>query len=676
MEWNIDMKNIDIVFISDEGYLMPTCVAIASIIENRRTDYIYNVYLVSPDSLGEDMVEPILNMYNRNENFNLVWKKIDVDDLQGLHNGNNTQYLASNETALLKFKLANIFPELDKILYLDGDILVLDNLIELFQVDLKENYVAAVRDLPQVLYDKQLFGEEINGKSYINSGVMLLNLKKIREESGYEKLVQLKKESLDYTLMDQNVLNVYFGEKILQLSFLYNVCYINLIESENRYDINRLNKMYHTSYKSAIEIYPDIKIMHFSSKLKPWFFFDVPMADKWFFYYKKSSFGEDKLQRIWHTNRNVNKEEIRGKLDELKLKGVEGREIIPIVFAANNEYAPYAAVAIQSIYENSSVNYYYDINILIDASMNNNMKTKLSAIKYDNVSVRLWDVRKCFEGINLYSVGHYSRQMYYRWLIPEIFSEYEKVLYLDCDLIVNADIVKLYEIDLEDNFIGAVNNYLRSNLESYVKNKLSLRVSEYFNSGVLLINTKSFILNNIKDKCIKVLAYYEKLACPDQDVINIACKSKIKKIEDKWNFQWHHQFPDSCKGTFLEDYEERYNVLLESEPCIIHYTSFIKPWSNPDRMLAGFFWKYCRNTFFYEEILLNGIVTHASNKKMDVKQDTNLNELSEENKFMKEKIGDLQYQLEETRKSKTYKIGRFITFIPRWVRHSLFKTQM
>ena len=85
------------------------------------------------------------------------------------------------------------------------------------------------------------------------------------------------------------------------------------------------------------------------------------------------------------------------------------------------------------------------------------------------MTIRLWDVRKCFEGVNLYSVGHYSRQMYFRWLIPEIFSKYDKVLYLDCDLVVRRNIGELYETNIHDNYIGAINNFLRSNLENYVK---------------------------------------------------------------------------------------------------------------------------------------------------------------------------------------------------------------
>ena len=140
--------------------------------------------------------------------------------------------------------------------------------------------------------------------------------------------------------------------------------------------------------------------MHFSSKLKPWFFYDVPLADEWIYYYKKSVFNDEPIQRMWHTSRNVEREEVKNELCELSNLPSEGKNVIPIVFATNKEYAPYVAVAIESIYVNSSENNFYDINVLIDASMTNDLKNKFNKLSYNNISVRMWDVRNCFKGVD------------------------------------------------------------------------------------------------------------------------------------------------------------------------------------------------------------------------------------------------------------------------------------
>ncbi len=155
----------------------------------------------------------------------------DMGELDGLHQGDSPTYLAATETALLKFKLLELLGDLDKVLYLDGDILVRDNLIWLYETDLEDHYVAAVKDLPQVLYERQRIGGEIGGRDYFNSGVMLLNLEKMRRDGCTSALIEIKRNQADQSLMDQNAFNTLFQGKVKQLSFLYNACYINLWES-------------------------------------------------------------------------------------------------------------------------------------------------------------------------------------------------------------------------------------------------------------------------------------------------------------------------------------------------------------------------------------------------------------------------------------------------------------
>lgn len=651
-------REINVCFIADNGYIAPTSAAIASLCRNSDREHICNVFAVMPRGSSYSAKRYLSENAFEYENVTVKVIEADLSDLEELHRGGNTQYLAATTAALLKFKLAELFPELDKILYLDGDIIVRDDLSELYGYELGENYAAAVRDLPQVLYDKQSLGEEISGRDYFNSGVMLLNLKKMRADNVKERLIETKRNYSDQSLMDQNIFNIVFKGAVLQLPFVYNACYINLVMSKDRYALSDLNNLYGTSYKSVYEILPDIKIMHFSSKLKPWYFYDVPLADEWLFYYKKSSMKDVRLQRTFHTERNVDMKLYGEKVKELSEINKRGfSRVIPIVMAGNETYLNYAAVTIRSVYENSNSDYLYDVNIFVDKTVSENMKSRLRSIKYRNLKITLWNVQNTFDGTDLYSVGHYSRQMYYRWLAPEILSMYDKVLYLDCDIVVNADVSKLYDTPLGSSYIAAANNFLRDNLINHVTNRLGLPLEEYYNSGVLVINCKKWIEDNLKNKCIQCLKSYDKLACPDQDVLNVICRGRIVKLDDRWNYQWHHRFPDARTGKFTLDYRERYDKLSDGVPYIIHFTSWVKPWNSPNRAYAEYFWKYCRNTSFYEAV----VFMNTSNSGDGSKKKTGVKKPSEEERRIRNEIA-------ETEKSITYKLSRFISFLPRKIK--------
>ena len=89
--------------------------------------------------------------------------------------------------------VAEIFPSMDKILYLDSDILVFKDLSELYHTDLTNNYAAAVLDLAQ---SAEARNPVLGTKSYFNAGVVLFNLKKMRQDNMTEKLI------LAYRILD------------------------------------------------------------------------------------------------------------------------------------------------------------------------------------------------------------------------------------------------------------------------------------------------------------------------------------------------------------------------------------------------------------------------------------------------------------------------------------------
>ena len=101
--------------------------------------------------------------------------------------------------------------------------------------------------------------------------------------------------------------------------------------------------------------------------------------------------------------------------------------------------------------------------------------------------------------------------MYYRILIPELLSDYAKVLYLDCDILIQRDISALYDTNISKYMVGAIKNPPHKDITSYKHNTLHIDENLYFNSGILLFNTKKCLDLNLKDTCFDLLKKYPKL---------------------------------------------------------------------------------------------------------------------------------------------------------------------
>jgi lipopolysaccharide biosynthesis glycosyltransferase/glycosyltransferase involved in cell wall biosynthesis len=280
------------------------------------------------------------------------------------------------------------------------------------------------------------------------------------------------------------------------------------------------------------------------------------------------------------------------------------KDPIPIVMATNNNYAPYVFTTIESI---SQSNNNTNIDIFIfHSGISDTYIEKLNQISNEKIRVHPINVSAIANLQTNYTRAHYSVEMYYRILIPELFDFCKKVLYLDCDLVVNKPIQELYSTDIENQQLAGAINFCNESMHRWIKNELKLKPEYYINSGVILINTTRFIESNSKSKCFQLLKNKKFLACPDQDMLNVACEGEIKILDPGWNFQWHHGFSRFKTTETLESY---LNIVADAKnkQYITHYTSGIKAWSHPAHENGEKFWKHARNTPVYNEILKNNI---------------------------------------------------------------------
>jgi len=296
---------------------------------------------------------------------------------------------------------------------------------------------------------------------------------------------------------------------------------------------------------------------------------------------------------------------------------------IPIVFCSDNNYIPYMATAIQSVVENSSKEFHYEFYIMVkNITIENKQRLNQMVAGHINFKLEILNVGDYFSKYNLYIDG-ISEEAYYRLIIPYFLTQYDKVLYLDCDLLCLGDVSELYSFDVTGSMIGCIQGlaeigWYNSTVDHYWDNLLKIKNPEnYFNSGVLLFNTKVFRESITFDDLLK-LAVKENWLCYDQDVLNIVCENKITFLPNQWNLINYPSIIHLSEKLKLKYYE------AEKLPKIVHFASGYKPWNNSSYVPSAIdFWKYATRTTFSDEI----IKKFNSNFTMYVKKETNIKKL-------------------------------------------------
>ena len=281
---------MNVVFICDESYVMPTTVALTSLIAHKSPAANLTVAIVTTDLQA---ATPLANLEQPG-----VFVRL-IDGSGHLERSTATwapsQFRTATKAAMLKFYLPELLPEWDKVLYLDGDILVRSDLTELYQTEMPQHYATVVRDLPQVLYKKQLLG---HSRDYFNSGVMVLNLARMRAHNLTAALIEAKESAVNDNLVDQNVFNTVMDSQVIHTLPIYNLCCANMSRRWRRERmLQKINDLYGTSYASFNDLLNQSAVVHFSSREKPWKYHDLPMIEEWDAYYRNTDYGDMPLLR-------------------------------------------------------------------------------------------------------------------------------------------------------------------------------------------------------------------------------------------------------------------------------------------------------------------------------------------------------------------------------------------
>ena len=326
---------------------------------------------------------------------------------------------------------------------------------------------------------------------------------------------------------------------------------------------------------------------------------------------------------------------------------------INIFFTVNDSYTKYLSVSMASILYNLDKEQIINFFIL-DGGISDKNKRKLNKLKYIkdfNIEFIKIDNSR-FENIVKSSQAHITNETNYRFVISSLKPELDKCLFLDADLIADEDITELYNINIDDFYMGAVTDQAPLTKNSWAKHLDLAKNYRYVNTGVILVNLKKWREENIENKLFEnVIKYANLLQFPDQDTLNITLQDKVKNISHIYNAM-------PVQNYLVE--EEKKEAF--DNPVIIHWAGFMKPWIYSDANYSEYFWKYARMTPFYEEIIYRNVLEEVD-KKINTIIESLINEKNTLQLKLNEintKIIDLQYE--------HYKLRSKIKYNNNWIK--------
>lgn len=265
----------------------------------------------------------------------------------------------------------------------------------------------------------------------------------------------------------------------------------------------------------------------------------------------------------------------------------QNKHVIPVFFAADDNYAPYLSVAVCSLAAHATRRYRYAVHVLHAGLTPDNARRLLSPAT-PHVSVTLIDVTEKLAALRARAVrcDAYLGADYYRVFIAEMFPQYDKAVYLDADVTVLGDVAELFATDLGGYLLGAVPDADANGsavLRRYASRTLGILPQSYFNDGVLLLNLHALRQEYLYERFLHLLDSQRFPVAQAQDYFNVLCRDRVLYLNAAWN-----AVPQS---------EEH------KRPAVVHYSRTRKPWHYDDVPYRAHFWRYALMSPFLGDIL-------------------------------------------------------------------------
>lgn len=376
----------------------------------------------------------------------------------------------------------------------------------------------------------------------------------------------------------------------------------------------------------------------------------------------------------------------RGKVGRsLPMVIAEGQHTVDVVVAASPSYVLPLSVTLTSLLENAQPNTDYDVYILVSEEYPAELHQAIMSFeeRYPGTRINFVPVQG-FDHVTV-TTSHVQVHTYFRLLIPSKLSHLKRCVYLDTDVVVEQDLTQLYRMGIDDKYLAGV--YAAGyRTERHDPEKIGLpSYDRYVNAGVLLMNLEKMRKDNLEPRFMELAG--KNLPSDDQDVLNIACYDGIRILPFHFNVMTKY-FPRNADEFFAytgvkESWTRaEYRRAMEA-PVVIHYADKRKPWLDSSVDFAERWWHYAMRSplrqAIAEEYLEGSIATGAERVlryRSDAVEGRRLKaerSPAEIRKYQNAVIAAarLERELEATRNSTTFRVGRLVTVVPRRLRRAL-----
>ncbi len=500
---------------------------------------------------------------------------------------------------------------IQKAIYLEWNTIVQGDLSDLYELDMKGNAIAETPNIPDVI-------------SYIPVSA-----------EKYDRAVKL----VDFSIKAEE-------PSVMELPVYYNMAYDQILQYPESYDKEKLREMSGLEKLDMNKLKKKAVILRYSEDYSPEQYFDHPYTEQWTKYLSRSKYDMTELE-----SRKSYQETLGNQITK---KDAKNRAHVSFYFE-NNETA-YAVALINSISANLREDRKLDFRILHHAVSEENKRILLQ-MNSDKVSIVLHDTE----------LDKRERAVL---LVPQIFPDCEKVIWLNCKMLCYGDISELFDLDISNKYLYATEGKfdLEKVDEVSIADEICLENTVYPDIAVILLNVQKWISEEIAAK----IRYVLKNKRDWQKAVYTVCKSYIGRISYEWNYS------ENAKDDHI----------YLNQCSIYNYIDGMSPWLNKDGNISEDMCQYLQLHPEYEK--LKDEILKCESGEEDVKevmekierlekQNADLvaeknalkqqNELlQKQNEILDQEKEQFLYELLETRKSFTYKVGRFITFIPRHLR--------
>lgn len=230
---------------------------------------------------------------------------------------------------------------------------------------------------------------------------------------------------------------------------------------------------------------------------------------------------------------------------------------INVCLACDNNYAKYAGVVIASALSHAkqedNLNFY-----ILDGGIEDEKKSEileLKSIKDCNINFVQID-EAMFEDYKKVATHEYiSIATYYRLRLATLLPDIERIIYFDCDMVLNSSLDELFNTDFGENIIAGVKD---------INKRMLKQNPSYINAGMVVFDLKKIREQNIEQQFYNYTnEHFETIKMGDQEIINEVLKGRIQIVDDEWNVQ-------SSNFTNRSSYTKH--------PKVIHYVARRKPW--------------------------------------------------------------------------------------------------